>query len=248
MERVGYEVDLARRRYMQVDPENRLVADSLEAEWNAKLREYAQVQQDYERKRAADRTMLDDHTQAKIVSLATDFANLWHDPRTSPRERKRMVRLLIEDVTLIKEQGIMVHIRFKGGAVKSLQLPKPQKSWEAWTIDSQVVSEIDRLLDQHTAGEIADILNKSGYVSGQGKPFDARRIGKIQRAYGLKSRLQRLQAAGFLTAEQLAAKLGMTSSAIRARRAKGRLNLKTVRLNDTGQHLYEYPTSLVNAS
>ncbi len=139
-------------------------------------------------------------------------------------------------------------LRFKGGAVKSLQLPKPQKSWEAWTTDSQVVSEIDRLFDQHTAGEIADILNKSGYVSGQGKPFDARRIGKIQRAYGLKSRLQRLQAAGFLTAEQLAAKLGMTSSAVRARRAKGRLNLKTVRLNDTGQYLYEDPTSLVSAS
>ncbi len=248
IERVGYEVDLARRRYMHVDPENRLVADSLEAEWNAKLREYAQVKQDYERKRAADRTMLDDHTQAKIAGLATDFANLWHDPRTSPRERKRMVRLLIEDVTLIKEQGIVVHIRFKGGAVRSLQLPKPQKSWEAWTTDSQVVSEIDRLLDQHTAGEIADILNKSGYVSGQGKPFDARRIGKIQRAYGLNSRLQRLQAAGFLTAEQLAAKLAISSSAVRARRVKGRLNLKTVRLNDTGQYLYQDPTSSVTGS
>jgi hypothetical protein len=74
-------------------------------------------------------------------------------------------------------------------------------------------------------------------VSGQGKPFDARRIGKIQRAYGLNSRFKRLQAAGFLTAKQLAAKLGMTSSSLRPRRAQGGLNLKTVRLNDTGQYL-----------
>ena len=111
-----------------------------------------------------------------------------------------------------------------------------------------MVSEIDRLLDHHTHGEIAEILNERGCVSGQGNRFDARRIGKIQRAYGLKSRLQRLQASGFLTAKQLAAKLGMSSSGIRARQAKGGLNLKMVRLNDTGQHLYEDPTVLMTGS
>jgi len=245
---VRYEVELARRRYMHVDPEHRLVADSLEAEWNGKLREYAQVKQDFERKRAAERKMLDDHSRAKIASLATDFAKLWNDPRTSQRERKRMLRLLIEDVTLIKNEAISVHVRFKGGAAKSLQLPKPLKSWQAWTTNPQVVSEIDHLLEQHTHRQVANILNEGGYVSGQGKPFDARRIGKIQRAYGLDSRFKRLQAAGFLTAKQLAAKLGMTSSRVRARRAKGGLNLKTVRLNDTGQYLYEDPTSLVTGS
>jgi hypothetical protein len=234
---VRYEVELDRRRYMHVDPEHRLVADSLEAEWNGKLREYAQVKQDFERKREAERKMLDDHRRAKIASLATDFAKLWNDPRTSQRERKRMLRLLIEDVTLIKNEAISVHVRFKGGVAKSLQLPKPLKSWQAWTTNPQVVSEIDRFLDHHTHRQIANILNEGGYVSGQGKPFDARRIGKIQRAYGLNSRFKRLQAAGFLTAKQLAAKLGMTSSSLRPRRAQGGLNLKTVRLNDTGQYL-----------
>jgi DNA invertase Pin-like site-specific DNA recombinase len=248
LERVRYEVELARRRYMHVDPEHRLVADSLEAEWNSKLREYAQVEQNFERKRAAERKMLNDHSRAKILNLATDFAKLWNDPRTSQRERKRMLRLLIEDVTLIKNEAISVHVRFKGGRAKSLKLPKPLKSWQAWTTNPQVVSEIDRLLDHHTHRQIANILNEGGYVSGQGKPFDARRIGKIQRAYGLNSRFKRLQAAGFLTAEQLAAKLGMTSRSLRARRAKGGLNLKTVRLNDTGQYLYEDPTSLVTGS
>ena len=111
-----------------------------------------------------------------------------------------------------------------------------------------MVSEIDHLLDHHTHRQIANILNEGGYVSGQGKSFDARRIGKIQRAYGLNSRFKRLQAAGFLTAKQLAVKLGMTSRSLRARRAKGGLNLKTVRLNDTGQYLYEDPTSLVTGS
>ncbi len=75
-ERVRYEGDLARRRYMQVDPNNRLVADVLEAEWNAKLRELSVAQDEYERQRAADQVACDERSQEQIVALAEDVPSV----------------------------------------------------------------------------------------------------------------------------------------------------------------------------
>jgi len=236
LERIKYEVDLARKRYMNVDPENRLVAESLESEWNEKLREYSHAKDVYERKRKVDQNMLNDETRKTVQDLITDFPKIWKDPRTLSRDRKRMVRLLIEDVTLIKDESLLLHIRFKGGAIKTITLPKPKTSWENWTTDPAVVTEIDRLLDDYTNSEIANILNNKQFVSGQGKSFDGRRIGKIQKAYGLKSRYNRLIDASWLTVDGLAKILGLSPSGVRARRRKGLL--KSIKVNDTGQHLY----------
>ena len=102
VERARYEADLARDRFLQVDPKNRLVADALEADWNEKLRALTEAQEQYERQRQADRAVLDQESQSRILALTTDFPKLWKDPKTPERERKRMVRLLIEDVTLSK--------------------------------------------------------------------------------------------------------------------------------------------------
>jgi Recombinase zinc beta ribbon domain/Recombinase len=114
VERAQYEADLARRRYMRVDPDNRLVADSLEAEWNGKLRILTEVQQEYQPQREQDRQVLSEDQRAAILALANDFPALWRDPKTPDRERKRMIRLLLEDITLIRREHINVHIRFKG--------------------------------------------------------------------------------------------------------------------------------------
>ena len=125
VERARYEAELARQRYMQVDPNNRLVADELEAEWNNKLRALTEAQEQYEQQRLADRAMLDEQGKAEILSLATDFPRLWRDPKTSDRDRKRMARLLVEDVTLTRDEQIIARIRFKGGATRTLKLPIP---------------------------------------------------------------------------------------------------------------------------
>src|SRR5439155_8540410 len=95
VERAQYEADSARHRYMQVDPSHRLVADSLEADWNAKLRALAEAQEDYQRRRAADRLVVDEQERQRILALATDFPAVWRDPKTPQRERKRMLALLI---------------------------------------------------------------------------------------------------------------------------------------------------------
>ena len=99
VERARHGAETARRRYLAVDPDNRLVAANLEADWNDSLRALAAAQDEYERQ-TARATPLADADKARIAALATDFPALWSDPRTPQRERKRMVRLLIDDVTL----------------------------------------------------------------------------------------------------------------------------------------------------
>src|SRR5439155_11695998 len=144
-------------RYLRVDPDNRLVADSLEAEWNNKLRALAAAQEDYDRQCAAQATALTTDQRQQVMALVTDFPRLWRDPATPQRERKRMVRLLVEDVTLLKTDEVVAQIRFRGGATHTMRLPLPLSAPELRKTHPTVVAEIDRLLDKHTDAEIADI-------------------------------------------------------------------------------------------
>lgn len=147
VERARYEADLAQRRYMHVDPANRLVADVLEAEWNSKLRTLDEAQQLYERQRHADDIQVNKAQRARIATLASDFPRLWQDPKTPNREKKRIIRLLLKDVTLIKTDNITVHVRSQGGQTKSFTLPLPRSAPELRKTDAYVVQEIDRLLN-----------------------------------------------------------------------------------------------------
>ena len=88
-----------------------LVADSLEADWNVKLRALGSAHEEYQRQRTADRLAVDQYARERILGLATDFPAIWRDPNTPPRERKRMLGLLIEDVTLIKQRELTAAVR-----------------------------------------------------------------------------------------------------------------------------------------
>jgi len=151
-----YEADLARRRYLQVDPANRLVADELEAQWNCALQHVVDAQETYDHHRQAERVRADSDTRARILALATDFPRLWHAPHTPDRERKRMVRLLLEDVTLIKTaDGLTAHLRFRGGATTTLTLARALNAWQLRETSTEIVALIDQLLDQHTDEGVA---------------------------------------------------------------------------------------------
>ncbi len=244
VERARYEADLARHRYMQVDPNNRLVADELEGDWNKKLTALTQAQQEYERRRQQDRLQLDEAARARILSLATDVPRLWADPKTPQRERKQVVRLLLEDVTLLKmDAGLTLHVRFKGGATRTLSLPAPKTAWEERQTNAEVMAEIDRLLDEHTFDEIAALLNERKLVSGTGLPFHGDRVEYLCRHYKLKPRFDRLRAAGLLTLDELAAKLGRSIQTIKLWRRQGRLPVAARKLDDNGRHMYEDPAA-----
>jgi hypothetical protein len=122
VERARFEAEQAQRRYMRVDPANRLVADSLEAEWNNKLRALEEAQKACEKQRQADHRLLAPEQERKIYALASDFREVWESPTTSHRERKRMIRLLIEDVVLVKGSEIAIQVRIKGGTTDFVRL------------------------------------------------------------------------------------------------------------------------------
>jgi DNA invertase Pin-like site-specific DNA recombinase len=239
VERAHYEAELAQTRYMRVDPNHRLVADTLEADWNHKLRAFTEAQTEYERRCEEDRKIFQEEQRAAILQLATDFPRLWHDGGTPDRERKRMVRLLLEDVTLLRGEQITLHLRFRGGASQTLVLPLPQTSWQRWTTSPEVVIEIDRLLDHHTHQEIADLLNQHGFRSGKDQAFTCRYVARIQREYSLKPRYDRLREAGLLTRQEMAQALGVASTTIRIWRAHGLLRGHAY--TDKGDYLYERP-------
>ncbi len=236
VERARYDADCAQERFMQVDPKNRLVADALEADWNEKLRALTAAQEQYERQRQADRAVLDQESRSRILALTTDFPKLWNDPNTPDRERKRMARLLIEDVTLAKGEQLTIQVRFKGGAVRTLISPMPQPSWMIWQTNGEVVAEVDRLLDHHTDSRIATMLNERGWHPGKGGLFTKGIIACIQNHYSLRSRVDRLREAGMLTQQEMADQLRVTRSTIQDWRRIGLL--KAHSYNDK-QYLYE---------
>jgi DNA invertase Pin-like site-specific DNA recombinase len=238
VERARYESDLARRRYMRVDPDNRLVADSLEAEWNQTLRALAAAQERYEKQRQADRG-LDDKQRASILALAQDFPRLWNDPHTPDRERKRMARLLIADVTLLKDTEVRAQVRFNGGATHTLNIPLSKPSWMLQQTPPTVVAEIDRLLEEHTDVEIAELLNRQGLTSGAGKHFHVDIVARIRNSYGLKSRYDRLRTRGMLNLNEIAKCLDVRADTIKIWRRAGLLAAH--RYNDKGQCLFERP-------
>jgi DNA invertase Pin-like site-specific DNA recombinase len=239
VERAEYEANLARRRFMQVDPDNRLVADTLEAEWNETLRHLQEAKEYYEKHRQLDSAKLKKEQQKEIFNLARDFPKLWKNPKTPAREKKRMIRFLIEDVTMSKQKEITVHVRFKGGAKKTLKIPLPPKGWQHALTDPEIVELVDDLLNDHNYAEIATILNERGYKSGTGLQFDRKVVTGITHSYNLKTRYARLRKTGKLTTDEVANLLGVSIQTVWRWGKKG--VIKTYPYNDRNGCLYEHP-------
>ena len=240
VERARHRADLARRRYLAVDPDNRLVADSLEADWNDALRALQAAREDYERASATSAAALTDEQRARIRSLATDFPTLWTNPDTPQRDRKRMVRLLVDDVTLHKTDRIHLHVRFRGGQTTSLTVAIPPKAWQARQTHPQTLAVLDRLLDTHTDAQTASVLNAAGHRSGEGKPFTSRIVLETRRNNKLLSHAERLRANGLLTKTEIATRLGVHASTVKSWTRAGILN--SHKANDKNERLYQPPT------
>lgn len=242
VERARYEAELAQRRYLRVDPDNRLVADSLEADWNAKLRALADAQDAYERAREADHSLVDPAERSRILALATDFPRLWADPATPQRERKRMVRLLIEDVTLLRGDEIVAHVRFRGGAVRTLHLPLPLSAPDLRRTDPAVIAELDRLLDEHTDAQAAELLNTAGLQPGVAPRFNSAIVIHLRRKHGLADRYRRLCARGLLTLPEISELLGADPDTVKVWARTGRIRSELAR--DNGVRLFPMPAEL----
>lgn len=238
VERAEYEVEQARLRYMEVDPTHRLVAASLEANWNEKLRALQEIRERVERERRTDRSTFDETAKQRIRALAKDFPAVWNDSAVPHRERKRMLALLVTDVTLTKEhKQITIGVRFRGGTTTTLCIPVPLNAWRRRQTHPKALARLEVLLAAHTDGKAASKLNEEGFTTGAGALFDVAAVRWLQHRWGIKSYRDHLRDEGYLTAAEMAAKLGMSVSQTCHWRRQGRL--RATPYNDRGDQLID---------
>ena len=213
--RARYESDAARRRFMLVDPANRLVAATLEAEWNARLAEQTAAEAELVRFHETTLTGLSDELRQKIGALCHDLGELWHHPDVVNRERKEMLALLVEDVTLVGSAAeITVQLRLRGGAWQILTVPRSSLAPRKRTAPD-LVAQIDRLLDVGDDHSVADQLNAAGSRNWRGKPFTKSQISSLRIAHCLPSHNARRLAEGYEREGMMAARLGVSRPTIR---------------------------------
>jgi DNA invertase Pin-like site-specific DNA recombinase len=188
LERARYEADLARRRFLAIDPENRLVGRNLEKDWNEKLVAVEQLEREQAALPAGAALRLSPEERQRILNLAEDLPALWHAPTTTPAERKQLLRLLVKDVTLSKESTtIRVAIRWQTEVCTLLEVARPRRSCDVRRTASAVVERIGVLAATATDEQIAAILNKEGFIPGLGGSFTAGKIQWIRYKYQIAS-------------------------------------------------------------
>lgn len=189
LERARYDAERIERQYNAVEPENRIVARTLEARWNEKLEELAQVEREYEESRRAHKLELSANDKKAIMALAHDLPKVWRAPTTTPAERKQLIRLLIEDVTLspvdVPERSTRICILWKTGATSEVFTPRPTVGCKT---SNEVLGIIRELAAQRRAdAEIADELNRRGLKSGRGRGFTKQAIVVLRSEYKISA-------------------------------------------------------------
>jgi hypothetical protein len=188
LERARYEADLARRRFLAVDPENRLVARSLEREWNAKLLDVEQLERGHTALPSVTAQRLGAEERQRILSLAEDLPALWDASTTTDAERKQLLRLLIKDVTLTKHAAVIgVAVRWQTDACTAAEVPRPRRSADARRTDAGVVERVRALATGQTDRQIADLLNAEGRKPGASGSFTAKKVQWIRQAHKIPS-------------------------------------------------------------
>ncbi|MFZ3105913.1 MAG: recombinase family protein [Candidatus Hydromicrobium sp.] len=236
VERAKYEMELARKRYMLVDPQNRLVATELEAEWNLKIRELEKLKKEYEKKKEDDLKEVTKTTKSDIMQIANDFAKIWSSANVSFRDKKRMLRLLIEDVTVKNDKKIIANIRFRAGTCKTLFIERKLPICEVRKTRKDIVRQVDELTENYIPSEIAAILNKKGYRAWNGNMFNLRTINRIIRTYGIKRRHKRLREKGCLSLREKMLETNFSQAQIMQMRNEEKIVF--YRFTDRDEYLY----------
>jgi DNA invertase Pin-like site-specific DNA recombinase len=188
LERARYETDLARRRYQEVEPEYRLVARSLERDWNEKLTALDQLTREYTELAPGAAHHVSEAERQGILDLVHDLPAVWHAGTTTHAERKQVVRLLIKDVTLTKlATTIRIAVRWQTHACSTLEVDRPQRVAVIRRTSHEVIERIQQLALDHSDLQIAERLNQAGYQSGQGGTFSARKVAWLRYAYRIES-------------------------------------------------------------
>lgn len=189
LERARYEADLARRRFCTVDPENRLVARTLERDWNERLTEIEKLEHEYVTLPKLTAYLVSPEERQRILALAQDLPAVWQAHTTTFAERKQLLRFLVKDVTLTRQETtIHASIRWQTETVTSRDVPRRKKACDARRTNPAVVNRVRELATDHTDEQIASLLTQEGYAPGLGGSFTPNKVSWIRYAYHLPSK------------------------------------------------------------
>jgi len=183
LQRAEYQAQLAERNYRAVDATNRLVASTLERQWNEALEQLADLRDEQSRQQQKHGVRVNSRTRDELMQLAKDLPRVWQAPSTSNRDRKRLLRLLIKDITVERTEGreLLLHIRWQGGACENLVHQLPPRCCDKWRYPEQLIDRVRELALEHRDDRIAAELNDAGYKgSKDGKPFSASMVRWIR--------------------------------------------------------------------
>lgn len=212
LQRLEYQAHLARRRYEQVDPENRLVAQTLETEWNQRLLELEAAQKAYEAQHSTAEALRS--TLAQMQEVIAHLRDYWYAGSTSTQDKKEAVRCLIERVFLERERKVIrAYVQWYGGALSEIEVPK-----YLFTAPF-IYHRVRELARAHTDMEIAAILNGEGVATVKGKEWTPRRAMDFRLSNAIPSGFTtteelRIPDSGYITSTEAAAQLGVSQSAI----------------------------------
>ena len=239
IERARHEADMAERQFLRVNPENRLVADNLEKRWNDALRTVTEAEEALTRWSAQHPAPLDPRTSQRVRELVGDVPAVWNHPRTTSRERKQMLRLLIQDVTLLRQEEIAINVRWKGSATSQLRVAVPLNAFEARRTDPSVLKSIEAWAATQTDEQIADRLNAEGKRTGSNLRFTYDNVHRLRKEKKIAGLGEYLRQTGMRTTEEITRETGIAESTLRQWRKAG--YLRAVRV-DHKHWLYELPT------
>jgi DNA invertase Pin-like site-specific DNA recombinase len=215
IERAEYEAALAERRYQEVDPSQRLVAGTLERRWNDALLQLDDLKKQVAQFQRQEARVATPEQKAKVLALARDLPRLWHAPTTQAKDRKRMLRLLIKDITVEKlsnPKQLLVHIRWQGGACTDLSVQLPPHRADRVRYPAAVVDRVRDLAHRLLDAEIADQFNREGLVSATGKRYTTKMIQWIRRGHRIPPAA--LQQPEELTVQQVAKYFGVSAGVV----------------------------------
>jgi len=224
LERARYEAARAERAFHHCDPDNRLVARSLERRWEEKLRELAEAEQELANQTAEPELP----AREQIEALARDLPRLWASPATSERDRKRLLRTLISDVTLSSQPAsskVQIGIHWRSGASDELTVLRPAAARSAR--HATALALIRRLAPTVSDAELAHQLNTAGHTTGAGRPFDPNAVRWLRWRNGIASPPPLTDSE--LGVRELAQRLGTSERVVYTWISHGRLQARRAR-------------------
>lgn len=219
VERARYTAEAAERRYRAVDPDNRLVARGLEADWERALSELADAEAEFARRHAARPRELSDTERAAILALGHDLDHVWTAATTTDKDRKQLLHTLLAEVniTLDRDNGHAdLMLRWKGGAITDLVVPI-KRSPPPIRTDEDTLDLVRRLAVHYPDAQIAGILNRQGRHTPRGLSYTAARVQGLRNYWNIprhQPTADHQEEGELLTIKDAAGELGIAPSTL----------------------------------